>query len=75
MVRYLIVDDEAPGRTNLRLALGAHPDWVLVSECESAAQARADAVPSHSPAATQSGCAPRARRRLVRPGASSSTIR
>src|SRR6059058_3013751 len=40
-IRYLIVDDEAPGRTNLRLALGAHPDWVLVSECESAAQARA----------------------------------
>ena len=40
-IRYLIVDDEAPGRTNLRLALTAHPDWVLASECESAASARA----------------------------------
>jgi two-component system LytT family response regulator len=40
-IRYLIVDDEAPGRTNLRLALQAHPDWLLVAECESAASARA----------------------------------
>jgi hypothetical protein len=30
MVRYLIVDDEAPSRANLRLALAAHPDWQLL---------------------------------------------
>jgi two-component system LytT family response regulator len=41
MVRYLIVDDEAPSRANLRLALTAHPDWQLIAECESAAAARA----------------------------------
>jgi two-component system LytT family response regulator len=40
-VRYLIVDDEAPSRANLRLALAAHPDWLLVAECDSAAGARA----------------------------------
>ena len=40
-VRYLIVDDEAPGRANLRLAMAAHPDWVLVAECEGTAAARA----------------------------------
>jgi two-component system LytT family response regulator len=40
-IRYLIVDDEAPSRANLRLAMGAHPDWGLVYECESAAAARA----------------------------------
>lgn len=40
-VRYLIVDDEAPGRTNLRLALAEHPHWQLVAECESTASARA----------------------------------
>jgi two-component system LytT family response regulator len=40
-IRYLIVDDEAPGRVNLRLALGAHPDWILAAECDSAASARA----------------------------------
>jgi len=40
-VRYLIVDDEAPSRANLRLALAAHPDWLLVAECDSAAAARA----------------------------------
>jgi two-component system LytT family response regulator len=40
MVRYLIVDDEAPGRANLRLALAAHPDWQLACECDSAAAAR-----------------------------------
>ncbi|TWI66309.1 LytTR family two component transcriptional regulator [Pseudoduganella lurida] len=39
-VRYLIVDDEEPGRTNLRLALADHPDWQLVAECDSAAGAR-----------------------------------
>jgi two-component system LytT family response regulator len=40
-VRYLIVDDEAPSRANLRLALAAHPDWLLVAECEGTAAARA----------------------------------
>ncbi len=45
MIRYLIVDDEAPGRTNLRLALSAHPDWQLLAECDSAAAAR-DALAS-----------------------------
>jgi two-component system LytT family response regulator len=39
-VRYLIVDDEPPGRANLRLALGAHPDWQLVAECDGTASAR-----------------------------------
>jgi len=39
-VRYLIVDDEPPGRANLRLALGAHPDWRLVAECDGTAAAR-----------------------------------
>jgi two-component system LytT family response regulator len=40
-VRYLIVDDEAPSRANLRLALAAHPDWLLVAECDGAPAARA----------------------------------
>jgi len=40
-IRYLIVDDEAPGRANLRLALAAHPDWMPAGECDSAAAARA----------------------------------
>jgi two-component system LytT family response regulator len=40
-VRYMIVDDEAPGRANLRLALAAHPGWVLAGECDSTAAARA----------------------------------
>jgi two-component system LytT family response regulator len=40
-VRYLIVDDELPSRANLRLALGAHPDWLLVAECDGTAAARA----------------------------------
>ncbi|MGZ3296920.1 MAG: LytR/AlgR family response regulator transcription factor [Xanthobacteraceae bacterium] len=41
MVRYLIVDDEAPGRANLRLALAAYPDWQLAAECDGTAAARA----------------------------------
>ena len=45
-IRYLIVDDEMPGRTNLRLAMAAHPDWLLVAECGGAAAARA-ALDSH----------------------------
>lgn len=40
-IRYLIVDDEAPSRANLRLAMASHPGWLLVAECESAAAARA----------------------------------
>jgi two-component system LytT family response regulator len=39
-IRYLIVDDEAPSRTNLRLAMDAHPGWTLAGECASAAAAR-----------------------------------
>jgi two-component system LytT family response regulator len=39
-LRYLIVDDEAPGRANLRLALEACPGWTLAGECDSAAAAR-----------------------------------
>jgi len=39
-VRYLIVDDEAPSRANLRLALGAHADWRLMAECDGTASAR-----------------------------------
>jgi two-component system LytT family response regulator len=45
-VRYMIVDDEAPGRANLRLALAAHPAWMLVAECDSATAARS-ALGSH----------------------------
>ena len=40
-LRCLVVDDEAPGRANLRYALAAHPHWRLVAECEGAAQAAA----------------------------------
>ncbi|MFL6658160.1 MAG: LytR/AlgR family response regulator transcription factor [Massilia sp.] len=40
-LRALIVDDEEPGRTNLRLALGDHPGWTVVGECASAAAAQA----------------------------------
>lgn len=39
-IRYLIVDDEMPGRTNLRLAMAAHPGWQLAGECGGAAAAR-----------------------------------
>ena len=40
-IRYLIVDDEAPSRTNLRLAMGAHAGWRLLAECDGAGAARA----------------------------------
>jgi two-component system LytT family response regulator len=40
-IRYLIVDDEAPSRANLRLALAAYPDWLLLAECDGTAAARA----------------------------------
>lgn len=39
-VRYIVVDDEAPGRSNLRLAVGEHADWLLVAECDSTMSAR-----------------------------------
>jgi DNA-binding LytR/AlgR family response regulator len=39
--RVLIVDDEEPGRINLRYALQAHPGWQLAGECADAASARA----------------------------------
>jgi two-component system LytT family response regulator len=39
-VRYLIVDDEAPGRDNLRLAMAVHPGWQLAGACPSVAAAR-----------------------------------
>ncbi|HEX9174286.1 MAG TPA: LytTR family DNA-binding domain-containing protein [Telluria sp.] len=45
-VRYMIVDDEEPGRVNLRLALAAHPAWILAAECDSTASARR-ALASH----------------------------
>lgn len=38
-VTYLIVDDEPPGRANLRMAMESYPDWQLAAECESAATA------------------------------------
>jgi two-component system LytT family response regulator len=40
-IRYLIVDDEMPGRVNLRLAMQAHPGWQLVAECGGSTAARA----------------------------------
>ena len=39
--RVLIVDDEEPGRINLRLALGVHPSWEIAGECADAGHARA----------------------------------
>lgn len=47
-VRYLIVDDEARSRTNLRLALSEVVDWELAAECDSAAGARS-AMQRHEP--------------------------
>ncbi len=40
-IRAIIVDDEAPSRANLRLALAAFPNWQVVAECDSAEAARA----------------------------------
>ncbi|WBS01582.1 LytTR family DNA-binding domain-containing protein [Pseudoduganella sp. SL102] len=40
-IRYLIVDDEEPGRANLRLALADHSGWELVAECDGNGAARA----------------------------------
>lgn len=39
-MRVLLVDDEEPGRINLRYALARHPQWRVVGECASAAAAR-----------------------------------
>jgi len=39
-VRALIVDDEVPGRTNLRLALSEYAGWSVIGECEDAPSAR-----------------------------------
>jgi two-component system LytT family response regulator len=41
LLRALIVDDEAPGRYNLRYMLAAHSGWEVAGECASAAEARA----------------------------------
>ncbi len=40
-IRALIVDDEEPGRVNLRYALAEHANWHVVAECNSVADARA----------------------------------
>jgi len=40
-IRALIVDDEEPGRINLRYGLAPHADWQLVGECANTAAARA----------------------------------
>jgi two-component system LytT family response regulator len=40
-VRALIVDDEEPGRINLRYALAEHPRWQVAGECASVAAAQA----------------------------------
>lgn len=45
-IRVLIVDDEEPGRLNLRYALAAHPQCAIAAECASAAEAHA-ALASH----------------------------
>ncbi len=40
IIRVLIVDDEEPGRANLRYALQEHDNWSVAAECASAASAR-----------------------------------
>ena len=40
-IRALIVDDEEPGRINLRYALAEHPQWLVAGECAGTAAARA----------------------------------
>lgn len=40
-IRVLIVDDEEPGRVNLRYSLAPHRQCAIVAECDSAASARA----------------------------------
>jgi two-component system, LytTR family, response regulator len=41
IIHALIVDDEEPGRTNLRHALARHGNWRIAGECANAADARA----------------------------------
>ncbi|GGY82505.1 LytR/AlgR family response regulator transcription factor [Pseudoduganella plicata] len=41
VIRALVVDDEEPGRINLRYALAEHPRWHIAAECDGAAAARA----------------------------------
>jgi len=40
-MRALIVDDEEPGRVNLRYALAEHPGWTVAAECASVDAANA----------------------------------
>ncbi len=40
VIRALIVDDEEPGRINLRYAIAAHGGWQIAGECGSVAAAR-----------------------------------
>lgn len=40
-IRALIVDDEEPGRINLRYALAEHPQWLVAGECAGTVAARA----------------------------------
>jgi two-component system LytT family response regulator len=44
---YAIVDDEVPGRLNLRLAMEAHAGWRLAFEADSAARAREALAAQH----------------------------
>ena len=39
-IHYIIVDDELPGRMNLRLAMDEHSGWVLAGECDGVESAR-----------------------------------
>lgn len=40
MIRAVIVDDEAPGRANLRMALEPFANWMITAECDGARAAR-----------------------------------
>jgi two-component system LytT family response regulator len=46
-VRALIVDDEEPGRINVRCLLAAHDGWEVAGECASAAEARTVLAAGH----------------------------
>jgi two-component system LytT family response regulator len=39
-IRAMIVDDEEPGRVNLRYALAEHANWLVVAECANVATSR-----------------------------------
>lgn len=47
-IRAVLVDDEAPGRANLQLALASFPAWQVVAACDSASSAR-EAVAREAP--------------------------